>query len=393
MPTLNAQGIISLFLNKTGINRFFGKKIRFLYIKFLKKFTRFWFRFNQNRGKEKFEDIIIPIQFFLLWLSTTLWDTKLYELDINIKLKFITLIYGLQLLPLVLLRSALKLILGIESSFLSIVKGIILTVFVCFTFFYSFNDFWSLTLYSGIFTCLLAFYISVEISFLVLKRRLVFRFQLFSLIPLLMGLILACNVFYNLTFNRNLQFFPFLSYGINLTILYFIYLKKYHSRYSMSFPEIEIFSETNLKKTRRSADSEHKVIEDTKKHNSLLIREDLLITLEDKLRLFIEERNYIQNIRLSDLANYLGITLHLTSRYLNHYKRTSFSDFINELRIQDARRLLEAHYTTMNFTDIALATGFESYPAFSRAFKKRMGASPFVFLREIKRKLKKYSYS
>ncbi len=214
MPTLNSQGIISLFLNKTGINRFFWKKIRFLYIKFPKKFTRL----NRNRGKDNFEDIIIPIQFFLLWLSTTLWDTKLYELDISIKLKFVALIYGLQLVPLVLVRPALKSILGIESSFLSIVKGIILTVFVCFTFFYSFNDFWSLTLYSGILTCILALYISVETSFLILKRKLVFRFQIFSLIPLLMGLILVCNIFYNLTFNRNLQFFPFLSYGINLTI-------------------------------------------------------------------------------------------------------------------------------------------------------------------------------
>ncbi|EMM74745.1 DNA-binding helix-turn-helix protein [Leptospira weilii str. 2006001855] len=389
MPTLNSQGIISLFLNKTGINRFFWKKIRFLYIKFPKKFTQL----NRNRGKDNFEDIIIPIQFFLLWLSTTLWDTKLYELDISIKLKFVTLIYGLQLLPLVLVRPALKSILGIESSFLSIVKGIILTVFVCFTFFYSFNDFWSLTLYSGILTCILALYISVETSFLILKRKLVFRFQIFSLIPLLMGLILVCNIFYNLTFNRNLQFFPFLSYGINLTILYFVYLKKYHSRYSVSSPKIEMFSETNLKKTRRNTDSELQVIEDTKKHNILLIREDQLVTLEDKLKLFIEERNYIQNIRLPDLANYLGITLHLTSRYLNHYKKTSFSDFINELRIQDARKLLETHYETMNFMDIALATGFESYPAFSRAFKKRVGTSPFVFLREIKRKLKKYSHS
>ncbi|WP_235596463.1 helix-turn-helix domain-containing protein [Leptospira weilii] len=154
-----------------------------------------------------------------------------------------------------------------------------------------------------------------------------------------------------------------------------------------------MFSETNLKKTRRNTDSELQVIEDTKKHNILLIREDQLVTLEDKLKLFIEERNYIQNIRLPDLANYLGITLHLTSRYLNHYKKTSFSDFINELRIQDARKLLETHYETMNFMDIALATGFESYPAFSRAFKKRVGTSPFVFLREIKRKLKKYSHS
>ncbi|EMY16113.1 putative membrane protein [Leptospira weilii str. Ecochallenge] len=320
MPTLNSQGIISLFLNKTGINRFFWKKIRFLYIKFPKKFTRL----NRNRGKDNFEDIIIPIQFFLLWLSTTLWDTKLYELDISIKLKFVALIYGLQLVPLVLVRPALKSILGIESSFLSIVKGIILTVFVCFTFFYSFNDFWSLTLYSGILTCILAFYISVETSFLILKRKLVFRFQIFSLIPLLMGLILVCNIFYNLTFNRNLQFFPFLSYGINLTILYFVYLKKYHSRYSAFSPKIEMFSETNLKKTRRNTDSELQVIEDTKKHNILLIREDQLVTLEDKLKLFIEERNYIQNIRLPDLANYLGITLHLTSRYLNHSKKLVF---------------------------------------------------------------------
>ncbi|WP_406600715.1 helix-turn-helix domain-containing protein [Leptospira sanjuanensis] len=107
-----------------------------------------------------------------------------------------------------------------------------------------------------------------------------------------------------------------------------------------------------------------------------LLKEDDLKRAEERLSAFIAAKLYADDsIRLIDLSAYLGISLHQASFYLNNYKNTGFSDFINRNRMNDAVRLL-SEKQNMNLLDIAFECGFNSYTSFHRACKKWAGDSP-----------------
>ncbi len=60
---------------------------------------------HKRNEQNNFENIIVLIQFFLLWIFTVHWDMLLCELDINIRLKFVFIIYSILLIPLLLVKS------------------------------------------------------------------------------------------------------------------------------------------------------------------------------------------------------------------------------------------------------------------------------------------------
>ncbi|MCC2727878.1 helix-turn-helix transcriptional regulator, partial [Blautia sp. MSK22_86] len=56
---------------------------------------------------------------------------------------------------------------------------------------------------------------------------------------------------------------------------------------------------------------------------------------------------------------------------------TSLNDYINSLRVEKAKHLLEN--TNTKVIDIALEVGFDTLPYFSSVFKKYTGVSPAEF--------------
>lgn len=78
---------------------------------------------NKRNEQNNYESNIIPIQFFLLWISTILWDIPLYELDISIRVRFVFIIYSILLILLLLVKSVLFTTPRIEEILNSIIAN------------------------------------------------------------------------------------------------------------------------------------------------------------------------------------------------------------------------------------------------------------------------------
>ena len=92
-----------------------------------------------------------------------------------------------------------------------------------------------------------------------------------------------------------------------------------------------------------------------------------------------EDKKYLtQNLKMIDLANELNVSEYKISRAIrHHFAAPNFNHFINNLRIEHAKHLLEQadaqHWTILV---IALESGFSSLATFNRVFKAQLGYAP-----------------
>lgn len=94
-------------------------------------------------------------------------------------------------------------------------------------------------------------------------------------------------------------------------------------------------------------------------------------------------RNYQEEIRLGTLANMVGMTDVSFSRFFKLRTGKSLSDYIIDIRLGHATRLLVD--STMAIAEICYECGFNNLSNFNRIFKKKKGCSPKEF-REYYRK-------
>lgn len=102
----------------------------------------------------------------------------------------------------------------------------------------------------------------------------------------------------------------------------------------------------------------------------------------EKSRAYIEE-NYESEIKLSDVANLIGMTEGGFSRFLRKQTGRSFIDTLNEVRLGHATRMLLD--TTHSVGEVALSCGFNNLSNFNRIFKKKRNCTPTEFRRNYKR--------
>ena len=98
--------------------------------------------------------------------------------------------------------------------------------------------------------------------------------------------------------------------------------------------------------------------------------------ITDQLIDYIRE-HYTEDIN----RNVLSEKFHFSPEYIGKTFRkdigTSLNDYINSLRVEKAKHLLE--HTNTKVIDIALEVGFDTLPYFSSVFKKYTGVSPAEF--------------
>jgi AraC-like DNA-binding protein len=98
--------------------------------------------------------------------------------------------------------------------------------------------------------------------------------------------------------------------------------------------------------------------------------------MTERLREVLEKQALYLNpeLRLSDLAEALGVRPYRVSEVLRHGLQTSFYDLINNYRVMKAQELLmspdSAH---LNLLGIAMESGFRSKSVFNEVFKKVTG--------------------
>jgi len=121
-----------------------------------------------------------------------------------------------------------------------------------------------------------------------------------------------------------------------------------------------------------------------KKNISLIFKKNKDLTINGKEELLLNRlveimstENIYNNsdLNLTEVANLLETSTHELSRLINEKTDGSFTDFINQYRIEEAKRLIK---TNILYTIEAIGnqSGFNSKSAFYKAFRKVTGTTP-----------------
>ena len=144
--------------------------------------------------------------------------------------------------------------------------------------------------------------------------------------------------------------FPAVLFSLLLLLIGHVGLSQ---QFSVQDIEVEVFQETDIPVER----SDSELLERIRK-----------VVSEEKLFLY-------PNLKVSDLAARLHSNRNYIYHAINVEMGTSFSDYINGLRVDYASRLLEER-PELSINDVMMKSGFTSSSAFYRNFKKFKGITP-----------------
>ncbi|WP_339675258.1 AraC family transcriptional regulator [Cyclobacterium marinum] len=98
-----------------------------------------------------------------------------------------------------------------------------------------------------------------------------------------------------------------------------------------------------------------------------------------KVHAFVMD-HFQQDIKQEKVAELINMTSTSFSRYFKSRMNKSFSDFLSEVRISHACKLL--HTENLNISEISYESGFNTLSNFNRQFKNKMGVTPKVYKRD-----------
>ena len=115
------------------------------------------------------------------------------------------------------------------------------------------------------------------------------------------------------------------------------------------------------------------------KYKNSGLTEDALKELALSLKqLMQKERLYRESeLKLETLANKLNISKHFISQIINQVYRVNFFEYINLLRIEEAKQLLAGNdKKSMNIIEVAYSVGYNTKNTFNTAFRRIVGVTP-----------------
>ena len=155
--------------------------------------------------------------------------------------------------------------------------------------------------------------------------------------------------------------YPFYPLWIGISILL------YWIAYASIF-QTNIYNERKLirKKTIKIKSSEV-TRNNTNQSKFYTVREEIL-----KEELFLNSK-----LSLSVLADRFNVSESYLSKLINQNSEKNYSDFINELRVEYAKKILSnKDYANYTITALGLESGFNTKTSFYNAFKKNTGKTP-----------------
>ncbi|MDB5018138.1 MAG: hypothetical protein JWQ84_2970 [Mucilaginibacter sp.] len=133
---------------------------------------------------------------------------------------------------------------------------------------------------------------------------------------------------------------------------------------------------TYMRQTKMSIDD---VVEYNKPSVKVYFSDNDVIKYQRRLVTLMEiEEIYLNPVlKLDFLADKLGISEKSISRLLNQHVGKNFNDFVNEYRIQEAKKkLTDPAFIRFTIASIAFDSGFNSLATFQRCFKQFTGITP-----------------
>lgn len=104
---------------------------------------------------------------------------------------------------------------------------------------------------------------------------------------------------------------------------------------------------------------------------------------EELTKIMEEEKLYLTNgIKLEDIAQRLSTSANTVSQVINQNLKVNFYDFINQYRVEEAKRLMhDPSQRKLTLFAIALNAGFSSKSTFNKVFKENTGTTPSQYFR------------
>lgn len=121
---------------------------------------------------------------------------------------------------------------------------------------------------------------------------------------------------------------------------------------------------------------------EVKKYAKSTLKEDQSEEIWNQIIHLMEEEKMYQNptLRLNDLVNEIGKPLPHISQVINERMNMSFLDFVNQYRVEEAKKLLcDEKSQALTILAIAYEVGFNSKTTFYTSFKKVTGQTPSEF--------------
>jgi len=116
------------------------------------------------------------------------------------------------------------------------------------------------------------------------------------------------------------------------------------------------------------------------------ISDKIVIPTLEALKDFEKEKLFLnKNITTSSLSKEIGTNSKYLSKIINHYKEKTFTQYVNDLRINYAVECLKVDNRLRRYTiqGIADEMGFNTAESFSSAFKRSTGIKPSYFIKKI----------
>lgn len=111
------------------------------------------------------------------------------------------------------------------------------------------------------------------------------------------------------------------------------------------------------------------------------LKSEVIKTFEKHV--FTEKKFLDNTLSLETIADELGVNSSYLSRLINEELDTGFSNYINRLRVEEAKVCLtNPEFKNYNLVSIGLEAGFNSKSAFYSAFKKFTGKTPSEYKNE-----------
>lgn len=218
------------------------------------------------------------------------------------------------------------------------------------------------------------------------RNFVVFIYAVWGVYVLLSGFVLK-NIFQKIV-NKNIECTTselwLVAVFVGNLLIYLAYLIGYFWLYlvgtlTFSFVFYGLFFFFMFKKNRET------IFKDIpKKYESKKIENDEADSLILLLNQAVEEEQFYRNtnIKLNDVAKHLNISSHKLSQLLNDNLGKSFALFINECRINEAKKLLKEN-NQYTLEAIGFEAGFSSKSTFYATFKKIVGQTPAEFKKSL----------
>ncbi len=154
--------------------------------------------------------------------------------------------------------------------------------------------------------------------------------------------------------------------------------KQYFSEEAFNILQTDIIEELNANTCVSSKEFSSRIL----KRSPEIDFERILFSLNK----FEEDQEFLRaGLNLSSVATILDTNSKYLSKTINDYKKKTFTQYINDLRIEYLLKTLKKDSVLINYSikAIALEIGFNTPNAFSRAFYKKTGLYPSEYIKSL----------